>query len=64
MRFSALFRLPALAACLALGWPLSPGLAQAQTSPPGGGGPKPNPRDPRASTHTAPRGPPRRNSHQ
>ena len=38
MRFSALFRLPALAACLALGWPLSPGLAQAQTSPPGRGG--------------------------
>lgn len=37
MRFSALFRLPALAACLAL-WPLSPGTAQAQTSPPGGGG--------------------------
>lgn len=37
MRFSALFRLPALAACLAL-WPLSPGMAQAQTSPPGGGG--------------------------
>jgi len=38
MRFSALFRLPALAACLALAWPLSPAAAQAQTSPPGGGG--------------------------